>query len=81
MNNLYQRIKHNLQCLPPRDAELCKQFLERRDFEKLCEIVKSCLFMKKRDDHKALHKEKWLNVDRDKLEQLVLDVIEYSSYL
>ena len=37
--------------------------------------------MKKRDDHKALHKEKWLNVDRDKLEQLVLDAIEYSSYL
>ena len=37
--------------------------------------------MKKRDDHKALNKEKWLNVDRDKLEQLVLDVIEYSSYL
>jgi hypothetical protein len=37
--------------------------------------------MKKRDDRKALHKEKWLNVDRDKLEQLVLDVIEYSSYL
>ena len=37
--------------------------------------------MKKRDDHKSLHKEKWVKVDRDKLEQLTLDVIEYSSYL
>lgn len=81
MNNLYQRIKSNLQCLPPRDAELCGQFLEHRQFEKLREIVESCLFMKKKDDHKSLHKEKWVKVDRDKLEQLTLDVIEYSSYL
>ena len=81
MNQLYQRIQQNLQCLPPRDAELCNQFLKNRQFENLREIVESCLIMKKRDDYKDIHKEKWLNVDRDKLEQLVLDVIEYSSYL
>ena len=37
--------------------------------------------MKKRDDHKDVHKDKWLNVDRGQLEQLTLDVREYTSYL
>lgn len=47
MNQLYQRIQQNLQCLPPKDV----------------------------------HKDKWLNVDRGQLEQLTLDVREYTSYL
>ena len=81
MNQLYQRIKDNLECLPPKDKILCDQFLEKRDFEKLQEIVESCLIMKKRDDYKDTHKEKWINVDRDRLEQLTLDVREYTSYL
>ena len=37
--------------------------------------------MKKRDDYKDIHKDKWLNVDRGQLEQLTLDVREYTSYL
>lgn len=37
--------------------------------------------MKRRDDNKDTHKEKWINVDRDKLEQLTLDIGEYLSYL
>ena len=37
--------------------------------------------MKKRDDYKDVHKDKWLNVDRGQLEQLTLDVREYISYL
>ena len=37
--------------------------------------------MKKRDDRKDVHKDKWVNVDRDTLEQLNLDVIDYISYL
>jgi hypothetical protein len=37
--------------------------------------------MKKRDDYKDVHKDKWLNVDRGQLEQLTLDVREYTSYL
>ena len=81
MNQLYQRIKQNLQCLPPKDVELCNQFLRNRQFENLLEIVESCLIMKKRDDYKDVHKDKWLNVDRGQLEQLTLDVREYTSYL
>ena len=81
MNQLCQRIQQNLQCLPPRDVELCNQFLKNRQFENLLEIVESCLIMKKRDDYKDVHKDKWLNVDRGQLEQLTLDVREYTSYL
>ena len=36
--------------------------------------------MKKRDDYRDVHKDKWLNVDRSQLEQLTLDVREYTSY-
>ena len=81
MNQLYQRIQQNLQCLPPKDAELCNEFLKNRQLENLREIVESCLFMKKKDDYKDVHKDKWLNVDRGQLEQLTLDVREYTSYL
>ena len=81
MNQLYQRIQQNLQCLPPRDAELCNQFLKNRQVENLREIVESCLIMKNKDDYKDVHKDKWLNVDRGQLEQLTLDVREYISYL
>ena len=81
MNQLYQRIQQNLQCLPPKDVELCNQFLRNRQFENLLEIVEACLIMKKKDDYKDVHKDKWLNVDRGQLEQLTLDVREYISYL
>ena len=81
MHPTYQRIKDNLKCLPPKDFDLCVEFLKKRDFEKLQEIVESCLIMKKRDDYKDTHKEKWINVNREKLEQLTLDVREYISYL
>lgn len=81
MSQLYQRIQQNLQCLPSKDAELCSQFLKNRQFENLREIVESCLIMKKKDDYKDVHKDKWLNVDRGQLEQLTLDVREYTSYL
>ena len=81
MNQLYQRIQQNLQCLPPKDVELCNQFLRNRQFENLLEIVESCLIMKNRDDYKDVHKDKWLNVDIGQLEQLTLDVREYTSHL
>jgi len=81
MNQLYQRIKEGLQCLPPKDMKLCQQFLKNRNLEELSEIVESCLIMKRRDDEKSVHKDKWLNVNIDYLEQLVLDVREYTSYL
>lgn len=81
MSQLCQKIKQNLCCLPHKDEELCNQFFANRNFEELLEIAKSCLIMKRRDMRKEVHKEKWENIDVDKLEQLVLDIKEYTSYL
>lgn len=81
MNQLYQRIKEGIQSLPPKDAKLSTKFLADRDFERLQEIVDSCLYMKRQDDTKEIHKEKWAVVDRSKLEELALNLTEYISYL
>lgn len=81
MNQLYQKIKEGIQNLPPKDSELSTKFLANRDFERLKGIVDSCLYMKRQDDIKETHKEKWAVVDRDKLEELALILTEYMSYL
>ena len=81
MNQLCQKIKQNLCCLPPKDEELCNQFFTNRNFEGIMEIVKSCLIMKRMDMHKETHKKKWENVDINKLEELVFYVEEYATYL
>lgn len=81
MNNLYQLIQQNIQCLPKKDEELCDNFLKNRELDKVQEIAESCLIMKKRSNYKNLSENKWKNVDIDQLEKLVLYVREYNSYL
>lgn len=81
MNQLCQRIEEGIQYLPPKDRELCVKFFKVRDFEKLKEIVDSCLFMKRQDDMKEVHKDKWASIDIDKLEDLAFNLTEYVSYL
>lgn len=76
MKTLYQKIHENLSCLPVKDKELCLKFLAQEDYISISEIVESCLKLKKRDDRKKIHQDKWVNVDRDKLEQLTLDIRE-----
>lgn len=81
MPNLCARIKNGLNCLPPKDAELCRKYYDKRDFESILEIAKSALVMKRRDDIKEVHKEKWEKIDMGDLEQLVGDTQEYLDFL
>lgn len=81
MSQLYQKIERDIKCLPQRDRELCYKFLSERDFEKLKEIVDSCLYMKRQDDSKEVHKEKWAKVDIDILERLAVNLHVYMSYI
>lgn len=81
MNKLYQKIQQGIQYLPDKDKTLCLKFLEQRDFDQLYEIAESCLIMKKRDEHKVIHNDKWTNIDKSQLERLVLSTKEYMSYL
>lgn len=81
MNQLYQKIRENLQCLPPKDKELCEKFLEKKDFISLREIVDSCIYMKKKDLKRNVHREKWTGIDLGKLEELDIDILDYTSCL
>lgn len=81
MPNLCDKIKKGLQCLPPKDAQLCEEFYKKRDFESILDIAKSALIMKERDDAKEVHKEKWEKVDIVELQELVVDTQEYLSYM
>lgn len=81
MPNLCDKIKKGLQCLPPKDAQLCEKFFQKRDFESILDIAKSALIMKERDDAKEVHKEKWEKVDIVELQELVADTQEYLSYM
>lgn len=81
MLNLCDKIKKGLQCLPPKDAQLCEKFFQKRDFESILDIAKSVLIMKERDDVKEVHKEKWEKVDIVELQELVADTQEYLSYM
>ena len=81
MPNLCDKIKKGLQCLPPKDAQLCEKFFQKRDFESILDIAISALIMKERDDAKEVHKEKWEKVDIVELQELVADTQEYLSYM
>lgn len=81
MLNLCDKIKNGLQCLPPKDVQLCEKFFQNRDFESILDIAKSALIMKERDDAKEVHKEKWEKVDIVQLQELVADTQEYLSYM
>lgn len=79
MQNLCNKIKSKLSCLPPNDAQLCEKYLEKRDFESVLEIAKSDLIMKERDDSKEVHQDKWKNIDTEEIRELIADTIEYLS--
>ena len=81
MISIYKQIEEGIKCLPDKDAKLCAKFLKTRNFEGIKDIVESCLVMKRKDDSKEFHKEKWILVDRNKLELLALNVSDYISYL
>lgn len=81
MNNLYQRIKNGISCLPESDREIASNLIHKRDFESLLELVSSCLTMKKKDSNKEVPSPKWEVIDANALEVLELDISEYISYL
>jgi hypothetical protein len=79
MQSLCDKIKSKLKCLPPKDAQLCEKYFEKRDFESILEIAKSDLIMKERDDAKATHQDKWKGIDAGDIQELIADTTEYLS--
>lgn len=81
MPNLCDKIKSRLGCLPPKDAQLCEKYFNKRDFESILEIAKSDLIMKERDDAKETHQDKWKNIDTGEIQKLISDTEEYLTCL
>lgn len=79
MPSLCDKIKSKLSCLPPKDAQLCGKYFEKRDFESILEIAKSDLVMKERDDAKSVHQDKWKDIDAGEIQELIADTTEYLS--
>ena len=79
MPSLCDKINNKLSCLPPKDAQLCEKYFEKRDFESILEIAKSDLVMKERDDAKSVHQDKWKDIDAGEIQELIADTTEYLS--
>ena len=79
MLSLCDKIKSKLSCLPPKDAQLCEKFFEKRDFESILEIAKSDLVMKEKDDANSVHQDKWKDIDTGEMQELIADTTEYLS--
>ena len=79
MPSLYKKIKDKLDCLPKKDAKLCKQYFEKRDFESILEIVNSDLVMREKEINNPKYQDKWQGIDVLELEELMVDIQEYLS--
>lgn len=49
MNNPLKRVKELIPVLPEKDAKLCTDYLSKRDFESVLEIVESDLYKAEKD--------------------------------
>lgn len=76
-----ERIKKLLVNLPLRDRFLCYEFLDKRDFESIKEIVDSIIFKIKRSLRSESPKEEYLAIDLDSLYVLKSEVDVYLTQL
>lgn len=67
--------------LPQRDIALAEKFIKNRDFESLLEIVKSDIYLVNKNKQLEQPKEKFLNIDLEKLMELEGMIREYMSYI
>lgn len=74
-------IKELAKELPGKDAALAERFIANREFEKLLEIVESDIYIVKKNESLEHPKEKYLNVDLEKLIELKWAVEEYLSFI
>lgn len=81
MEQPLSKIKRLSKELPERDIKLAESFIAKRDFEKLLEIVVSDIYLVQQNNLSENPKEKYLNIDVDKLLELKVEIEEYVSLL
>ena len=76
-----EKIKKLIPFLPSRDVELGFKFLNARDFESLQSLVCSAIIKVKKGLLKEHPKEEYLQVDKEKLARLKMEVDSYYSLI
>ena len=80
MNNIksdLDYIKDNIKCLPLKDVTFAKSFIERREFNKLQELVDSALYKISKNLNSDKPKPEYKILDIDAIEELAVKIDSY----
>ena len=70
-------IKDNIKCLPNKDITFAKSFLEKREFNKLQELVDSALYKISKNLNSDNPKSEYKILDIDAIEELSVKIDNY----
>lgn len=70
-------IKDNIKHLPIKDSKLAKEFLDKREFRKLQELVDSALYKITKNLNSENPKEEYKILDVDAIEELAIKIDDY----
>ena len=70
-------IKENIKCLPLKDVTFAKSFIEKREFNKLQELVDSALYKISKNLKSENPKEEYKILDVDSIEELAIKIDDY----
>lgn len=79
--NLLDKIKELIPSLPNRDIQLGYDFLNKRDFESLKDLVDSAIYKVEKNIKSNTPKEEYTKVNLDELIELKLEVSVYLNQL
>lgn len=79
--NLLDKIKELIPSLPSRDIQLGYDFLNKRDFESLKDLIDSAIYKVEKNMKSDTPKEEYTKVNLDELIELKLEVSVYLNQL
>lgn len=81
MSEHLEKMRTLVRSLPKNDDILGLKFINTRNFRSLLELVESDIYLVLQEQEKESPKEKFKNIDLDKLLTLKVEVKDYLSYL
>lgn len=75
--NSLEFIKDNIKHLPNKDYNLAKEFLSKREFRKLQELVDSALYKITKNLNSENPKDEYKTLDVDAIEELAVKIDDY----
>ena len=77
LKNDLEYIKENIKCLPLKDVTFAKSFIEKREFNRLQELVDSALYKISKNLNSDNPKQEYKILDIDAIEELSVKVDNY----